>query len=534
MKFVLPTIVSLFCLLYSCSSSNGPTFSKDKTALSSIRINLGADPSTLDPRKSRSLSDRTIMNMLYEGLTRINREEKVEPALAQVIEVSSDLTTYTFYLRNAEWTNGEAIKASDFAYAWKKVLDPKFPSDNAFQLYPIKNAKGIKQGTLSADSLGVEIIDDQTLKVYLEQPTPYFLELTAFPAFFPVCESADKQNPYWAEKESSIVSCGPFRMQKWKHNDQLEVVKNETYWDATSVKLAKIAMCMVREETELKMYEKKELDWIGSPLSNIPLDALKTFKKDQDLKTKPLLGTYFFRVNTAKPLLNNANIRKALAIAIDRQAIVQHVLQGEQLPATGLVPVSMGLQRGPYFQDHDVEEAKRLLQKGLSEGNVSDIPSLTLIFSSTEKNYLIAQVVQQQWREAFGIHVQIEALESKVYFDRIIKNDYDMATGSWVADFNDPINFLEVFKYKSASTNNTSWENTQYTKLLDESSALSDPEERRSVLAQSEDLLIKEMPIIPVFHYNMLFASQSYVKEMVLSSMGNLDFKWAHLENAQQ
>jgi len=533
MNFVLPTIVSLFCLLYSCSSSNLPSSEIGKN--SSLRINLVDDPSTLDPRKSRSLSDRTIMNMLYEGLTRINREEKVEPALAQVIEVSSDLTTYTFYLRNAEWTNGEAVKASDFAYAWKKVLDPKFPSDNAFQLYPIKNAKGIKQGTLPSDSLGVEIIDDQTLKVYLEQPTPYFLELTAFPAFFPVCASADKQNPYWAEKEATIVSCGPFRLQKWKHNDELQVVKNETYWDAVSVKLAKIAMCMVQAETELKMYEKKELDWIGSPLSIIPLDSLQSFKKEQNIKTKPMLGTYFFRVNTAKSFLSNINVRKALAIAVDRKAIVEHVLQGEQLPATGLVPISMGIQKGPYFQDHDVEEAKRLFQKGLAESNLgpSEVPCLTLIFPSNEKNYLVAQVVQEQWREALGIHVKIEAVESKVYFDRLVKHDYDMATGSWVADFNDPINFLEVFKFKSASTNNTSWENAEYTKLLDESSALSDPEERRSVLSQSEDLLIKEMPVIPVFYYNMLFASQAHVKEMVLSSMGNLDFKWAHLENAQ-
>lgn len=530
---IVPAIVSLFCLLCGCNGSN--TSQSNKAEMASLRINIKEDPSTLDPRKSRSLTDRTIMNMLYEGLTRINKEEKVEPALAQVIEVSSDLTTYTFYLRSAKWTNGEAIKASDFAYAWKKVLDPKFPADNAFQLYPIKNAKAIKQGTLSSDALGVEVIDEQTLKVTLEQPTPYFLELTAFPAFFPVCQSADMKNPHWAERETTTVSCGPFRLQKWKHSDELEVVKNEEYWDAATVKLPKIIMCMVKEETELKMYEKKELDWIGSPLSTIPQDALNSFGKAASLQSKPMLGTYFFRVNTSKSPLNNINIRKAFAIAIDRASIVEHILQGNQKPATGLVPASMGLQRTPYFQDHDVEEAKRLFHKGLAELEMTpaDFSELTMIYPTGERNHLISQAVQQQWSEALGIRLRIQSIESKVYFDMISKLSYDIAIGSWVADFNDPINFLEVFKYKTASTNNTAWENSQYTKLLDESSAISDPDERRIVLAQSEDLLMKEMPIIPVFYYNMLYASHPYVKEMVLSSMGNLDFKWAHLENAK-
>ena len=203
MNFFLPVIVAFLFMLIGCSSDHSN--STASTSPDILRINIGQDPSTLDPRKARSLCDRTIMNMLFEGLTRINREEKAEPALAQVIEVSSDLMTYTFYLRNAKWTNGEQVKASDFAYAWKKILDPSFASDNSFQLYPIKNAQDIKKGKMHIDLLGVEVIDDLTLKVTLEQPTPYFLELTAFPAFFPVCEAADRLNPFWAEKETTAV-----------------------------------------------------------------------------------------------------------------------------------------------------------------------------------------------------------------------------------------------------------------------------------------------------------------------------------------
>ncbi len=533
-RIITPIIVCIF-LLVGCVSNPSDQRSKSN-AQACLRINIGNDPATLDPRKSRSLSDRTLMNMLYEGLTRINREEKVEPALSQVIEVSSDLMTYTFYLRHANWTNGEVVKASDFAYSWEQILDPSFSSPNAFQLYPIKNAKAIKEGKLPFSALGIEVIDTYTLKVNLEQPTPYFLEMTAFPAFFPVCESADRMREKTQEMGVSTPYCGPFCLQSWKHNDYLQVVKNPHYWDAASVKLQEIAMYMVKEETEVRMFEKKQLDWVGSPLSNIPIDAIASFKKDKALQSKSMLGTYFLRLNTKNAILENVNIRKAMAIALDRQAMIQHVLQGEQSPATGLVPISMGLQRNAYFQDHDVEEAKSLFTKGLVELGIGiqDLPNLVLVFPSGEKNHVLSQAIQQEWLRVLGWKISIQSVERKIYFDRLSHHDYDIAAGSWIADFNDPINFLEIFKYRSTSTNNTLWENTRYISMLDESSAQSDPEARRLLLAQSEDLLMKEMPIIPIFHYNMLFAKHDYLKEMVISSMGNLDFKWAYLENAEK
>ncbi|MEI8328614.1 MAG: peptide ABC transporter substrate-binding protein [Chlamydiia bacterium] len=532
MNLIMIAMISCLFLLPGCGSSPSNDGSAPH-ARACLRINIGEDPSTLDPRKSRSLCDRTLVNMLYEGLTRINREEKVEPAMAQVIEVSSDLMTYTFYLRQAKWTNGESVKASDFAYSWQKMLDPSFASPNASQLYPIKNAKAIKDKHLPMGMLGIEVIDPYTLKVSLEQPTPYFLEMTAFPAFFPVCESVDRMQQEVGAKSVSTPYCGPFRLQSWKHNDQLQVVKNEQYWDATAVKLQEIAMYMVKEETEMRMFEKKELDWVGSPLSNIPIDAIMGFKKGKALQSKAMLGTYFLRLNTKQSILSNVNIRKAIAIAIDRQALVEHVLQGDQTPATGLVPLSLRLQTKPYFQDHDVQEAKRLFSQGLAELGTSAnaLPPLVLIFPTGEKSNLLSQAIQQHWLKAFGLQVSIQAVERKVYYDRLANQDYDIAAGSWIADFNDPINFLEIFKYQSTNTNNTSWENNRYIQLLDESSAQGDPAERRLLLAQSEDLLIKEMPIIPIFHYNMLFAKQGYLKEIVLSSMGNLDFKWAYLEN---
>ena len=510
---------------------------EEKTATAAqaraLRINILDEPQTLDPRRARDLTSLTIIRMLFDGLSRVNKEDKVELAIAEKVAVSKDLKTYTFYLREAFWTNGERVTANDFVYAWKKVLDPKFPSDNASQLYVIKKGKQAKEGTVTLDEVGVLAIDERTLQVELENPTPYFLELTAFPSFFPVCQSADQKNDHWANNGNTYVSNGPFSIKEWKHQDHIEMRKNGAYWDASSVRLPAIALVMVKEETEFKMFEKNELDWAGSPLSVLPVDALGQLKKESALKTKPLLGTYFLRANTQRAPFDLVEMRKAFALAINRQAIVDHVTQGNQIPATGLVPLSMGLQKEPYFKDSDLEEARALFEMGLQKAHLTreTLPSITLLYRSNERNHLIAQAIQQQWFDAFGVRVHLEAIEAKVYFDKLSKQDYQLASGNWLADFNDPINFLEAFKYRSVGTNNTLWENEQYVQLLDSSSREAIPMVRLDLMRKSEKVLIDEMPIIPIFYYTMLYVNQTYVQDVALSSMGNIDFKWAYLSN---
>jgi len=510
---------------------------EEKTATAAqaraLRINILDEPQTLDPRRARDLTSLTITRMLFDGLSRVNKEDKVELAIAEKVAVSKDLKTYTFYLREAFWTNGERVTANDFVYAWKKVLDPKFPSDNASQLYVIKKGKQAKEGTVSLDEVGVFAIDERTLQVELENPTPYFLELTAFPSFFPVCQSADQKNDHWANNGNTYVSNGPFSIKEWKHQDHIEMRKNGAYWDASSVRLPAIALVMVKEETEFKMFEKNELDWAGSPLSVLPVDALGQLKKESALKTKPMLGTYFLRANTQRAPFDLVEMRKAFALAINRQAIVDHVTQGNQIPATGLVPLSMGLQKEPYFKDGDQEEARALFEVGLQKAQLTKetLPSITLLYRSHKRSHLIAQAIQQQWFDAFGVRINLEATESKVYFDRLSKKNYQLASSDWTADFNDPINFLEAFKYRSVGINNTLWENEQYVQLLDSSSREAIPMVRLDLMRKSEKVLIDEMPIIPIFYYSMLYVNQAHVQDVALSSMGNIDFKWAYLSD---
>lgn len=523
--------VLLLLLLFSACYPPKQPPSSEKGPIA-VRINLESEPSTLDPTKARDLTSLNIIRTLFEGLTHINQANMPELALAKSVAISEDLKTYTFYLRESFWSNHDSLTAHDFVYAWQKILTPDFPGDNAYQLYVIRGAKEARAGTLPLQEIGVRALDDYTLEVQLENPTPYFLELVSFPAFFPINQKVDKENPNWAQNANSFVCNGAFSLAKWEHQHLLTLERNPLYWEADKTQLDEIHFAMVSVETELRMFEKGDLDWAGSPLSSLPIDALLTLKEERGLQSKPLLGTCFLRCNLSHPILSSLSMRKALALAIKRQDLVNHVLQGGQLPATGLVPCSMGLRETPYFADGAQEDARVYFTTALTElgKTMKSLPEITLLFPASNRNHLVAQTIQQQWFEAFGIRVRLEPVEKKVYFDRISKMNYDLAISSWSADFNDPINFLEVFKFRTSGTNNTGWEDPEYMALLDASYKEMDYDARKQLLANGEKILMEALPIIPIFQYSMLFLSDQRLKDVVITPMGTIDFRWAHME----
>lgn len=494
-----------------------------------VRISLEEAPQSLDPRLAHSLNNQNVLRMLFDGLTRIRKDEKVEESVASSITRSEDGKRYTFHLRASFWSNRDPVVAEDFVYAWKKVLDPQFPSDLASQFYGIRNAKAAKEGKVSLDAVGIRALDEKTVEVDLEYPIPYFLDLVATPPFFPVNRRIDQDNPRWANGASSFVSNGPFRLKEVKEHDQICVEKNESYWDAAAVHLSRIEMCMVQGEAALSLFEKKELDWAGSPFSTIPMEAIASLRKQGLLKSKDILGTYFVRLNTECFPLQDAQVRKALALAIDRQQIVEHVTQGNQIPATGLVPPCLGLHTTPYFPDGAGSVSLNMFTDALSRLHLerNTLPEMTLMYPANNRSHIIAQALQQQWAQTLGVQIKLESIEPKIYYDRLSRSDYQLASGSWIADFNDPINFLDVFRYKKGCSNATQWENGQYTQLLCASEMASDPKERLMLLRQSERVLMEEMPIVPIFYYTMLYLQNPHLHDVVFSSMGAVDFKWA-------
>lgn len=523
-------LLILFCLL-ACTAcrKNEPVAHPSST----LRISTEAEPQTLDPRRVRDLSTITVMHMLYEGLMRNQGEDQPSFALAENVEISPDQKSYIFKLRKSAWSDGQPVKAQDFEETWKSLLDPKFPAPNAYQLYVIRGAQAAKEGRASTEQVGVYAKDDLTLVVELEQPTPHFLDLTTMPCFYPVHNSFRKQaNDSPSLEVSQIVTNGPFQLETWRRHNELTTVPNPYYWDHHNVQLERIALVILDNPTALQLFEKGELDWTGSPLSTLSVDALPTLKQQNKLEITPAAGIYLFRVNTERPPFNHAKMRQSFALALNREDLVNDVLQGNQIPAMGLVPPSF-VESHPFFQDHDVTHARQLFQEALAEQGITlkNFPKVSIYYAAGERPHKIAQVAQQQWKEILGVQVELQSNESKVYFDRLKNRDYQLGIGAWFADIRNPLSFLEIFKLKENGTNNTQWENPQYIALLDKASHLISTAERDRVLKQAEELIMQEMPVIPLFYSSYNYVKNPHVKGVYFSELGYLDFKHAYLDH---
>ncbi|WP_042144076.1 peptide ABC transporter substrate-binding protein [Paucisalibacillus sp. EB02] len=500
-----------------------------------LNVNIKSEPPSLHPGLATDTTSGAVLDQVFEGLMRINQEGVVEPAMAAAEpEVSDDLLTYTFTIRDdATWSNGDQVTAHDFEFAWKWVLDPaNADTDYAYQLYVIKGAQAAKEEGGSLDDVGVKALDDKTLEVTLAQPTPYFLDLTAFYTYYPVNKAVAEANPEWAlDAGENYVTNGPFVLDTWEHKNKVVLKKNADYWDADTVKLETINMFMVEDEnTALQMYEAGDLDWVGSPTDSVPLAAIPTLKEDGSLNITALAGVYYYAFNTEAEPFNNENIRKAFALAINRQGIVDNITKGEQQPAMALVPPSIWEESNEgYFADNDVETAKEYLEAGLEELGLEELPPLKLSYNTSEAHAVIAQAVQDMWSKNLGVEVELGNEEWNVYLDSMGSGNFQVGRMGWLADFNDAINFLEIFN-SVGGNNYTNWEDAEYQELLAQSRTETDPAARKEVLREAEAIFMDAMPIAPVYFYTNVWTAKDYVKNVEVSGLGGVQYKWGYIE----
>lgn len=496
----------LLLILASCQPDPTP---KTPVETQTLRIAANEGPHSLDPRKGHTLADATVMNMLYEGLMRLT-SEGIVPGMAESVSISDDKKTYTFHLREAKWLDGHPVTAQDFIYSWTSQLNPHFESTNAFFLYPIKNARAVKNGTCPAEHLSVKAADALTLVVELEEPTPYFLELTAFYPLFPV------------NSHNEEITNGPFSLVAYTPKHELTVTKNPHYWDSSSINLDHITIILVDEHTALNLFELGEIDWTGSPLSMIPSDTLAALAHSAHLQASPVAATHFLRFNIHKAPLDNAKLRQALSLAINRDQLIHTIIHGSQQPATSFIPSFPNWEAQHLFQDNDQQLARQLFQEALEESGftIDSFPAMTLSFGYDQRNYTIAQAIQQQWYRVLGVWIDLTATEFKLFREKIESQDYFVAYGSWFADFCDPLNFLSVFENKDNTTNGTGWENTRYQELLRLSSRQEDPQVRKSMLNEAEQILIQDMPIAPLFFYHLNYLKSPNLKKVEISPTG--------------
>ena len=513
--------------------ASGDPAEEQLAADQSLNINIKSEPPSLHPGTSSDTTSSAVLDQVFEGLTRINLEGEPEEAMAESIEVSDDGLTYTFKIReDATWSNGDPVTAEDFEFAWKWVLDPEnADTDYAYQLYPIKGAEDAKENGASLDDVGITVEDEKTLVVELEQPTDYFLELTAFYTYYPLNKNVAGENDKWAlDAGEDYVTNGPFTLVEWSHNDRVILEKNEDYWDAENVHLETITMHMIEDEsTALQMYENGELDWIGDPVDSIPLAAIDTMKDAGELNISDRAALYYYTLNHDDEVLQNANIRKALALSINRQALIDNVTKSEEKPAMALVPPSMFEENEEgYFADNDVDQAKQYLEEGLEELGLDELPTIKLSYNTDEGHAAIAQAVQDMWSKELGIEVELNNEEWNVYLDSLGSGDYQVGRIGWIADFNDAINFLEIFETVGGN-NYTNWENEEFQDLLKQSRAELDSDKRQEILKEAEELFMEELPIIPIYFYTNTYAAKDNVKGIEALPVGGFNLKWGYI-----
>ncbi|MFT6714682.1 MAG: oligopeptide transport system substrate-binding protein, partial [Planctomycetota bacterium] len=483
-------------------------------------FNNGTEVATLDPARVTGVPEGRIIKALFEGLVvKHPRTLKPMPGMAESWSVSEDLLTYTFHIRKeAMWTNGDPVTAHDFVYSWKRFLSAKTAAEYAYQLWYVEGAEAFTKDNddngdpiHSFDTVGIKANGDYILKVKLKSPTPFFMDLMAFYPMFPVnrrnIEEAQAQWPdnnewemRWLRPEN-LVTNGPYTVQYRRVNDRIRLQKNPAYWDAGNVAMNTIdALTIEQAGTALNTYLTGSTHMIPAVLPNL----IPKLMPREDFEPVAYLGTYFYRVNTTKPPFDDARVRKALAITVNRKDIVEKITKAGQVPAYGLVPPGMSGYVPAQFPALSPTAAKNKARELLAEAGYGPggkpFPMMEVHYNTSEAHRDIAEVVAQTWRDQLGIDAKLQNQEWKVYLDTQNNLGFDVSRSAWIGDYPDPNTFLDMF-VTGGENNKTGWGNAEYDRLITSSASEADPTTRLAILKEAEAILMDEMPIIPIYFY---------------------------------
>ncbi len=532
-KSIIAATVVLFFLIVTATGCNDIAMVEEHGEEQFIRCNVGAPPESIDPALSTGLNEFSVQVQLWEGLTRLDQNSRPQLAAAGEYEVDSSGTVYTFQLRpEARWSNGDPLTASDFEYAWKRVLDPEVGSEYAYMLFYIKNAAAYYSGEAKAEDIGVKALDEQTLQVTLEAPLPYFLDLLALQVFFPVHrDTVIAGGEGWALQANTIVGNGPFMLANWT-GEQMELVPNAHYWDRKLVKLDRLVLTMVANEaTALTLYETGHLDVTGA----IPGPEMLRLKDDDALHIFPDLSIYYYIFNTEQPPLDDVRVRRALALAIDREAITDHLTGAGEKPAYGLVPPGITMAGGEDFRkkaghcfDHDPVEAKRLLAEAGFPGGAG-FPPLEILFNTSDVHKAVAEAIQEMWARDLGLTgITIASEDVGTYINSLRTGRFTIARLEWTADFADPVSFLDLWSGESGY-NFGRWSDPVYDTLVGDLKQTVVEQNRVELMLEIEQLCMDGMPVAPIFFSSQPMMIAPEVRGYVKPSIGGIDFKTAFL-----
>ncbi len=490
-----------------------------------------SEPASLDPHLVTGVSEHNVISALLEGLT---AEDPVTlepvPGAAERWEVSDDGRRYTFHLwPDGRWSNGDPVTAADFVFAYRRILTPALGAPYAYMLHGIVNAEAYNRGESSDfDQVGVKALDAATLEITLREPIPYLLSILSHYSWFPVHPptilahgAIGDIGTGWT---AAYVGNGPFVLEEQQVNKHIRVRKSETYRDRDRVALNAIVFYPIGDHTiEERAFRAGQLHVTGT----IPADRIDHYQRNRPevLRLEPYLGCYYYLFNTTRPPLDNPDVRRALALAVDRESITRNITRGGETPAYHFTPPGTGGYTATNILAGTAEEARSLLAAAGFPGG-KGFPVLRLLYNTADAHARLAEALQQMWKRELGIDIELVNMEWKVYIEQTQNGDYDIARAGWIGDYLDPNSFLDLW-VTGGGNNRTRWSSPSYDTLIREAARTPDRDQRHARFQQAEGILMREMPIMPLYFYR----SKSLVQPSVRGWHPNLldHHPWKHI-----
>jgi oligopeptide transport system substrate-binding protein len=527
------------------------------TTANTVNAVVGSEPNTIDPAFNTAVDAAIYLQHAFEGLYKyqdagtnavpgINYAQAVPgmAASAPAKTVNDDGTvTLVYTLRNGlKWSDGSAFGAEDIVYSWQRLVDPATAADYSYMIDMVINANEIMAGEKDKSTLGVKAIDATTLEVSLTYDCSFFDEIMCFPATFPVKKSViESAGDQWTFSPSTYISNGPYRLKEWVHNSYILFEKNPNYYAPVSGPAFLRFSLMDDENAQLAGFRSGEIDF----LENVPADEIPTLLASGELNVADYLGTYYVSYNTQKAPFDNALVRKAFTLAIDRNFIVNQITRTGQKPASGFVPSGMtDAVAGSDFREvggdyygiadadyqSNVAEAKRLLaQAGYPDG--SGFPVVEYLYNTNDVHRAVGEALQNMWHTTLGVNVTLNNQDWAVFLDTRKTGGYSIARDGWIGDYNDPINFLDMY-LSGGGNNNSQYVSKEYDDLIAQAKGTAVQADRMKYLHQAEDILVgKDMAVGPIYFYTQSYMLNSRVKGMYYTPLGYFYFTSARLEN---
>ncbi len=519
-------------LLTGCNGTTPPETTEQRLVYA-----MANEPPIMDPGLNYYLSPSNVLQNVFRGLYKLDVDGNVVPAVATEHEIDETGTVYTFKLRtDTKWSDGESLDAYDFEYSWKRILDPEVGASTSYALDNIKNAKKCAAGELPMDEVGIKALDESTFQVTLEAPTAWFLFLTTTPNFMPVRKDVAEIEG-WANNADTYICNGPFMITEMLPQEKYVLKKNPHYFDADDVKLETIEIIFMESaESTMIAYNNDEVHFT----ENVSPEAKQMYFDTEEYVASPKIGITFYDFNCEKEPFDDARVRKAFSMAISRQDILDYILESPEEPAYGYVPTAYYNPAKPeqMFRDvvannlitEDVSAAQELLAEAGYPGGAG-MPKIEFVVGTSQMAKDLAQAMQEMWKNNLGVTVEIVTYDNKTMSEMADIGNFNIVSDGWTGLYPDPMSIMQPMDWISGSVINTFWPNQEFHDLLTGTIAETDQQKRMDDFVKMEQIIIDEMPIIPLNYRYNLYLCKPNMKNVVKNLIGHTYLEYAYIEN---